>query len=156
MMMIQHIVSRIAIYILAIVMIIFGIQHFNHPYDLLVKVPTFLPGGLIWVYIVGTAFILAAISFMTNKLVRVSAYLLALLLFSFVLFVHLPNYMNTADVEYQRMSLTNVLKDSALAAFALYIASNARHQRILEETDIKKEREREDQEREWERAGTIA
>jgi hypothetical protein len=30
------------------------------------------------------------------------------------------------------MSLTNLLKDSALAAFALFIASNARHQRILE------------------------
>src|SRR5687767_12401583 len=135
----QHIVSRIAIFILAIVMLIFGIQHFRFPHDLLIKVPTFLPGGLIWVYIVGVAFILAAISFMTNKLVKVSAYLLAILLFSFVLFIHLPNFMDTADRELARMSLQNVLKDSALAAFALYIASNARHQRILEETDVKDE-----------------
>lgn len=135
----QHIVSRIAIFILAIVMLIFGIQHFRFPNDLLVKVPTFLPGGLIWVYIVGAAFILAAISFMTNKLVKVAAYLLALLLFSFVLFIHLPNFLDTADPELSRMSLTNVLKDSALGAFALYIASNARHQRILEETDVKED-----------------
>jgi len=128
----QHIVSRIAIFILAIVMLVFGIRHFLYPYDLLVTVPNFLPGGIVWVYIVGTAFILAAISFMTNILVKTAAYLLALLLFMFVLTIHLPNYLNTADLELQRMSLTNLLKDSALAAFALFIASNARHQRILE------------------------
>jgi uncharacterized membrane protein len=135
----QHIISRIAIFILAIVMITFGIQHFLHPYDLLVKVPGFLPGGIAWVYIVGVAFILSGISFITNIWVRTAAYLLALLLFIFVLTIHLPNYMDTADAEYRRMSLTNLLKDSALAAFALYIASNARHQRILEETDLKEE-----------------
>ena len=135
----QHIVSRIAIFILAIVMTIFGIQHFLHPYDFLIKVPAFLPGGKIWVYIVGIAFILTAISFMSNKLVKVAAYLLALLLFSFVIFIHLPNYLDTADRELTRGFLTDILKDSALAAFALYIASNARHQRILEETDVKEE-----------------
>ena len=133
----QHIVSRAAIYILAVVMLVFGIQHFVHPYDLVVKVPYFLPGGVVWVYIVGTAFILAALSFMTNIMVRTAAYMLALLLFSFVLTIHLPNYLDTADAEYARQSFTNILKDSALAAFALYIASNARHQRILEETDVK-------------------
>jgi hypothetical protein len=37
------------------------------------------------------------------------------------------------------MALYNLLKDSALAAFALYIASNARHQRILEDVDVKEE-----------------
>ena len=135
----QHIVSRIAIYILAIVMFIFGVQHFLHPYDLLVKVPDVLPGGMAWIYIVGVAFILAALSFMTNIWVKTAAYLLALLLFLFVLTIHLPSYMDTADSAYRQMALTNLLKDSALAAFALYIASNARHQRILEETDVKEE-----------------
>lgn len=132
----QHIVSRVAIYVLAIVMLVFGIRHFLYPYDLLISVPAFLPGGIAWVYIVGGAFILAALSFLTNIWVRAAAYLLALLLFIFVLTIHLPNFLNTADAEYRRMALTNLLKDSALAAFALYIASNARHQRILEETDI--------------------
>jgi putative oxidoreductase len=135
----QHIISRVAIYILAIVMIVFGIQHFLHPYDLLVKVPDFLPGGIVWVYLVGTAFILAALSFMTNIWVKTAAYLLALMLFVFVLTIHLPNYMDTADKAYQQMALYNLLKDSALAAFALYIASNARHQRILEDVDVKEE-----------------
>src|SRR4051794_24591036 len=100
----QHILSRIAIYILALVMFVFGIRHFMHPYDLLVTVPSFLPGGIFWVYVVGSAFILAALSFVTNIMVKAAAYLLAILLFSFVLTIHLPNYLNTADVDLQRMS----------------------------------------------------
>jgi putative oxidoreductase len=139
----QHIISRVAIYILAVVMFVFGIQHFLHPYDLLVKVPDFLPGGIAWVYLVGAAFVLAALSFVTNIWVRTAAYMLALLLFTFVLTIHLPNYTDTADVAYRQMALTNLLKDSALGAFALYIASNARHQRILEETDVKEVEEEE-------------
>lgn len=131
----QHIISRIAIYVLAVVMLVFGIQHFLHPYDLLVKVPDLLPGGVVWVYIVGVAFILAALSFMVNLWVRTAAYLLAILLFIFVITIHIPNYMDTADRTYQQMAMTNALKDAALAAFALFIASNARHQRILEDVE---------------------
>jgi uncharacterized membrane protein len=135
----QHIVSRIAIYILATVMFYFGIRHLLYPDVLVVTVPDFLPGGKFWVYLTGVAFILAAISFFVNLWVRTAAYLLALLLFLIVFTIHLPNYMETADKAYQQMALTNLLKDAALAAFALYIASNARHQRILEETDVTEE-----------------
>lgn len=137
----QHIISRIAIYILATVMFYFGIRHLLYPDVLVVTVPDFLPGGKFWVYLTGVAFILAAVSLFVNVWVRAAAYLLALLLFIFVFLIHLPNYTQTADVAYQQMALTNLLKDAAIAAFALYIASNARHQRILEETDVMEERE---------------
>ncbi len=73
----QHIISRIAIWLLAIVMIIFGIQHFRHPKEMMNFVPTYLPGGEIWVYFVGAAFILAAISFIINRYVSLAGYLLA-------------------------------------------------------------------------------
>jgi uncharacterized membrane protein len=135
----QHIISRIAIYILAAVMFFFGIRHLLYPDVLVVTVPDFLPGGKFWVYLTGVAFILAAVSFFLNLWVRTAAYLLALLLFVIVFTIHLPNYTSTADMAYQQTALTNLLKDSALAAFALYIASNARHQRILEETDLPEE-----------------
>ena len=81
----QHIISRIAIFLLSFVMIFFGIQHFLHPQNMVTRVPDFLPGGIVWVYIVGTAFILAAVSFMSNILVRTAAYLLALMLLIFCL-----------------------------------------------------------------------
>jgi len=141
----QHILSRFAIFLLAIVLIVFGIEHFVHPRNMLIYVPTWIPGGLTWVYIVGAACILVAVSFMLNQMVKVTAYLLALLLFSFVFCVHLPNYLNTADSEYRQLAFLNILKDTALAAFALYIASNARHQKVLEETAIEEEAKKSDQ-----------
>ncbi len=135
----QHLLSRVAIFLLSVVLIVFGIEHFVHPRNMLIYVPTWIPGGLSWVYVVGAACILVSVSFLLNRMVKVTAYLLALLLFSFVFCVHLPNYLSTADVEYRQLAFLNVLKDTALAAFALYIASNARHQRVLEETTLEKE-----------------
>lgn len=135
----QHIISRFAIYILALVMAYFGVRHLLYPDVLVVTVPDFLPGGKFWVYLTGVAFILAAISFFINVWVRTAAYLLALLLFIIVFTIHLPNYMQTADKAYQQMAMTNMLKDAALAAFSLYIAANARHQHILEETEVEEE-----------------
>lgn len=135
----QHIISRFAIYILALVMAFFGIRHLLYPDVLVVTVPDFLPGGKFWVYLTGVAFILAALSFIINVWVRAAGYLLALLLFLIVFTIHLPNYMQTAAVDLQQQALTNLLKDAALAAFALYVASNARHQRILEETEVEEE-----------------
>jgi putative oxidoreductase len=135
----QHMISRLAIFLLSFVMIFFGIQHFIHPQNMVTRVPDFLPGGIVWVYIVGTAFILAAVSFMSNILVRTAAYLLALMLLIFVFTIHLPQYLDTADNDYKQATLINMLKDTALAAFALYIASNARHQKVLEETTMEEE-----------------
>jgi len=121
----QHTISRIAIYLLAIVMIVFGIYHFMYPRNMVVFVPDFLPGGIIWVYLVGVAFILVGIAFITRRMVRVAGYLLALLLIMFVLTIHLPNYLHAGDKDMQDMAFINLLKDTALAAFALHIASNA-------------------------------
>lgn len=122
----QRPVSRIAVVILGIVVIIFGVYHFMKPGTLLVYVPSFLPGGKLWVYFVGGAFILAGVAFIAHKMVQAAGYLLALLLFIFVLTIHLPNYLDAGDVDMKQMAFVNILKDTALAAFALYIASNAK------------------------------
>ena len=121
----KHIVSHIAIYILSAVMIVFGVYHFRYPKELVEFVPSNLPGGIIWVKIVGASFILAAISFIFNKQVKIAACLLALLLFIFVIGVHLPAYMQGGMQETRDAALINILKDTALAAFALHIAGSA-------------------------------
>jgi uncharacterized membrane protein len=92
----------------------------------MVYVPTYIPGGLLWVYVVGIAFILAAIAFIVNRQASLAGYLLAALLFIFVLTIHLPNFMNAGDSEMRQMALVNILKDTALAAFALHIGANAK------------------------------
>lgn len=121
----QRIISRVAIYLLAIVMIVFGIYHFQRPRNLLVFVPENIPGGIIWVYVIGGAFILAALAFISNKFVKLAGYLLALLLLVFVITVHLPNYNQAGDPEMRQEAFINLLKDVALAAFALHIAGSA-------------------------------
>jgi putative oxidoreductase len=121
----QHIIARIAIWILSIVMIVFGIQHFTHPRDMLNYVPPYMPGGIVWVYFVGAAFILASVAFIFNKKVKMTGYLLAGLLFIFVITIHIPNYLNAGTMDMQQMALVNILKDTAIAAFALHIAGSA-------------------------------
>jgi putative oxidoreductase len=122
----EQTISRLAIILLALVMAVFGIYHFVYPQNLLAYVPSFLPDfGNLWVYIPGAAFILAAVAFITNKMVKTAAYLLAALLIIFVLTIHLPNFLNGSNDEYRQLSLINLLKDTAIAAFALHIAANS-------------------------------
>jgi putative oxidoreductase len=123
----EPIMSRIAIILLALVMAAFGIYHFVYPQNLMAYVPSFLPdAGNLWVYLPGAAFILAAIAFVTNRMVRLAGYLLAIMLIVFVLTIHLPNFLNAGDDETKQLSLVNLLKDTAIAAFAMHIAANAR------------------------------
>jgi len=121
----EQLISRIAVIILAIVLIVFGIYHFMQPRVMITFVPNFLPGGLTWVYVVVIAFILAGIAFILHRWVKLAGYMLALLLICFVLLIHLPNYLHSGDINEQRLSFMNLLKDSAIAAFAMYVASNA-------------------------------
>ena len=121
---------------LSVVLFVFGVFHFLHPHDLLVFVPSFIPGGIIWVYFVGAAFILVALSFLTNKMVKLAGYVLAVLLIVFIVSIHIPNYMNAGDKEMRQMALINLLKDTAIVGFALHIAAGAHHQKLhLENSD---------------------
>jgi uncharacterized membrane protein len=123
----QHSISRIAVIILGVIMIAFGIYHFLQPKNLIVYVPEFIPGGIVWVYLVGVAFVLAGVAFILHKNVQLAGYLLALLLIIFVLSIHLPNFIGAADADMKSVAFVNLLKDTALAAFAMYIGSEARN-----------------------------
>jgi uncharacterized membrane protein len=131
-----HIISRIAIYLLSVVLISFGIFSFINPHDLMVYVPVSLPGGINLAYIAGAGFILVGLSFMTNQYVKFTGYIFAVLLLIFILFIHLPNYLHAGAKEMQKVALINMLKDAAIMAFALHIAAGAHHQHFhLEESD---------------------
>ena len=131
-----HIISRMAIYLLSVVLIAFGIFSFTYPHDLLVYVPVSLPGGINLAYIVGAGFILVGLSFMTNQYVKFTGYVFAALLLIFILAVHLPNYLHAGAKEMQKLALINMLKDAAIMGFSLHIAAGAHHQHFhLEESD---------------------
>ena len=48
------------------------------------------------------------------------------MLLIFVLIIHVPNFLNGSSDEYRQLALINILKDTAIAAFALHIAANAK------------------------------
>jgi putative oxidoreductase len=132
----NHVISKTAIYILSLVLIAFGVFHIMNPYDLFVYVPDFLPGGVIWVYVTGGALILVGLSFLTNRYVKFTGYLLAILILIVVLGIHLPNAMNAGVPEMRRLALVNLLKDAAIFCFALHIAAGAHQQHLhFEESD---------------------
>lgn len=131
-----HIVSRIAIYLLATVMIVFGIFHLTNARDLVEYIPPSIPGGINWVYLVGVAYILGGVSFILNKWVKMAGYVLAVLLFIFVFVIHLPNYLYAGTSESKTGAFINLLNDLAIGGFALHIAAGAHHQKLhLEESD---------------------
>lgn len=69
-------------------------------------------------------------------MVKVTVYLLAVLLIIFILTIHLPNYLNAGDKEMKQMALINLLKDTSIACFALYIGAGTHHQKLhLENSD---------------------
>jgi uncharacterized membrane protein len=116
-------VSRIAILVYSLVLIVFGLGHFANASKMAGMVPSFLPGGVIWIYLSGAALLLAAIAFIINKQVRLAGYLLGVLLLIFVLTIHLPGMMNAKDEMMKMGSMGNLLKDLAIAAAAFYIGS---------------------------------
>ena len=131
-----HIISRIAIYFLAVVMIIFGIFYFLNTRDMMVYIPTSIPGGVLWAYLVGAAYILVGMSFITNKMVKLAGYLLAVMLIIFILVIHIPNYLYSGTIETRTLALINLLNASGFAGFALHIAAGAHHQKLhLEDSD---------------------
>lgn len=103
----------------AIPMAVFGADHFMTPKIVATLVPSWIPGHLFWVYLVGVALILAALSIVTEKLSVLAATLLSAMIFSFVLLIHAPNFAaNVSD----RFGLAVLLRDSSFSGGALAYA----------------------------------
>ncbi len=93
---------------------VFGLFHFLSAQTMVGMVPSWLPGGIVWVYLTGACLIVAGVSITIGKWVALSGRLLALLLGLFVLFVHFP-----ALFEGHQFSMVAILKDVAIAGGAL-------------------------------------
>lgn len=118
-------IFKIGTILYALVIGFFGINHFVNGTGMQRMVPSFLPGGVAWVYITGAALIAAAIAFLINKQTRLAGLLLALFLILIVLTVHLPAVINAPDEGARRFPMVNMIKDTGLAAAALLIAGRA-------------------------------
>lgn len=107
--------------LLAIAMAVFGADHFVAAPFVAKAVPSWIPGHLFWAYFVGFALIAAAFSLASKIQPRLSAALLGIMIFIFVLTIHIPSCFASP---YDKTRLTIVLRDSTLAAAALAFAAS--------------------------------
>ena len=119
-------ISKIGTIFYALVIGFFGLNHFMNGTGMAKMVPSFLPGGVFWVYITGACMIAAAISFLINRLSRLAGLLLCLFLLLIVLTVHLPAVLHAPYEGARRFPMVNLIKDTGLAAAALLVASRGR------------------------------
>lgn len=109
------------IYIIPIA--VFGIFHFINASAMTAMVPSWLPGAIFWVYLVGLALLAAAVSVIINKQAPLALMLLGVMLIIFVLTMHLP-----AVIGGNEMSMGQLLKDTALAGAAFYLSANLKEE----------------------------
>ena len=81
----------------AIPLAVFGAEHFSLGSVMLGLVPRYMPLRLAWIYIVGTALIVAALSIATKIQVRWSGLLFGIMMFLFVAMIHLPGAIKTGN-----------------------------------------------------------
>ena len=106
-------------YLFAIPFAIFGIMHFLNGADMAAMIPSWMPGGVIWIYVTGASLIAAAVSILMGKKDGLATFLLGIMLIIFVLTMHIPGVMNAGDNEQMaQASMSNAMKDLMLAGAA--------------------------------------
>lgn len=104
---------------LAFPMGIFAGDHFIAANNIATLVPSWIPGHLFWAYFVGVALFAAALSIAVNRYAVLASSLLAGMLFSFVLLLHVPNLRVVSS---NRFVLIILLRDLSFSAGALAFA----------------------------------
>ena len=112
----------------------FGIEHFTQTDAIASIVPSWMPWHLFWAYFVGACFIAAGFSLVTRIQARLSASLLALTFFLFVVLMDVPGWLQDP---HDRFAFALVLRELSFSGGALALAaglgeqSSERRSRIL-------------------------
>jgi putative oxidoreductase len=108
---------------------VFGFMHIAKAENMTALIPTFMPGGAMWVYLTGFAQLAFAASVVLGKFDKLAALLCALMLFIFILTLHLPGLSN---LQMSQLAMNNMLKDIGLIGGALmYAHSFARDKSVV-------------------------
>ena len=99
----------------------FGAEHFTLTKAIASIVPRWIPWHLFWAYFVGACFIAAALSLVTKIQARLSASLLALTFFLFVVLMDLPVWAHNPG---SRFGLALTLRELSFSGGALALAAN--------------------------------
>lgn len=104
----------------------FGILGVNHfvMYDFYIGMLTsFIPGGGFSVILIGAVLIIASICIILKKFIPLVCWVLAALLFLFIITIHIPNIFNDTDIYKSKDALIELFKDTSLLGGAIMIAA---------------------------------
>jgi len=104
---------------IAVSLAVFAPEHFSGPDFVKNMVPSWMPGGAFWAYLVGCALLAAATSLTVRKFLRLSSTLLGLMFFLFVCLIYLPSALRHPD---HRFAWAYALRDLSFAAGAWALA----------------------------------
>jgi uncharacterized membrane protein YphA (DoxX/SURF4 family) len=104
----------------------FGTEHFTLTKIIASLIPPWIPGHLFLAYFIGTCFIAAALSLVTGIQARLSASLLALTFFLFVVLMDVPGWARDPR---NRIALALVLRELSFSGGALALAASLSGQR---------------------------
>src|SRR5438270_595171 len=108
--------------LVAISLIVFGVQHFMYGGFVAGLVPAFMPGRLFWAYLIGVILVAIGAAIVLGKKTRMAATALGTILFLFFLFVHAPRIVMQLD---NPGPWTNGFEILALSGCALVLASSS-------------------------------
>jgi uncharacterized membrane protein YphA (DoxX/SURF4 family) len=77
-------------WLIAVSLVVFAVQHFMYARFVATIVPAWIPARLFWVYFTGIAFVAAAISIATKKMLGMAAMLLGTMFFLWAVLLHIP------------------------------------------------------------------
>lgn len=104
---------------------VFGLNHFIMVDFFTGMLTSFIPGTSFTIILTGIALIAASISIILKKYIKLSCILLAILLFIFIVTIHIPQLF---DPSKKILALLALLKDTSLMGGALMIAGIYRNE----------------------------
>jgi uncharacterized membrane protein len=99
-----------------------GVQHFLFAVFVATLVPTWVPGAMFWTYFAGVALILGGVGMMLPPTARLAASLSGLMIFLWVLMLHIPLAM-AAPAGRARNEWTAVFEALACSGIAFMVAA---------------------------------
>jgi putative oxidoreductase len=111
----------------AIPFAVLGLNHFLFLNFYIGNITSFIPLGPYTIMLTGVFLIMASVSIIFNKYIELSTILLAILLFIFIITIHIPGLFH---VENYQVALIELLKDTSLMGGALLIAGMVREKGV--------------------------
>lgn len=104
-------------YVFCTTMVLYGLSHFMYPIEVVPLIPKWMPWPMFWLYFCGGALICVGLAIVFNIKRTTAAFLLGLLILSFLLIIHIPIAISTGAA--------NELSDPVRACGALAFSATA-------------------------------